>query len=100
MKRACAVCGRERDESTLTSFYPTPVEKQELKRMGEVEPLNVYYYCRACIRILANPTTAIPLMKGVIQFQARSVGVPVQEAEAIAERYAKKVLLVTTKSRS
>lgn len=100
MRHSCAVCGRERDEATMTCFVPTDKEKAALKDMGEEAPLDAYHYCRACVRILSNPNTAIPLMKGVIQFKARSVGVDLNNAEAIAERFGKKILAMAPKPRS
>lgn len=101
MKLHCAVCNRERDETVMTIFTPSPDEKKALKKMGEAKPLDRYAYCKACTRILSNPLTAIQLMKGVIQIQARSVGVPGSSAEALAEKYGNKVLAVTpTKPRS
>jgi len=100
MKLTCSVCGRERDEEAMTIFSPTTKEKAAMRKMGEEKPLDKYPFCRACIRLLSKPETAIPLMKGIVQFKARSAGVSVQDAEAIAERYGNKVLAVTPKPRS
>ena len=100
MKKSCAVCNKTQEESKMTLFAPTPTEKEALKKMGEENPLASYAYCKACVGILSNPVTAIPLMKGLLQFRARSIGVSVTQAEAIAERFGKKVLELTYKPRS
>lgn len=95
MKLKCAVCERERDASTMQVFMTTPAEKRAMSAMGELKPKDSYAYCRACLRILQNQSTAVSLMKGVVQFQARASGVTTQEAEKIANNYGKSLLALT-----
>lgn len=95
MKLKCAICGRERDEGKMTVFSPTEAEKRALIRMGEETPLSRYAYCQPCVRLLSDPTTAIPLLQGTLQMQARSIGVPGHSAEELAKKYAAKVLRIT-----
>ena len=79
-------------------FSPTSEEKEALKKMGEVTPLEKYAYCKPCVGILSNPITAVALMRGVLQFQAKAVGVSSSNAEAIAERFGTKALKLANKS--
>jgi biotin synthase-related radical SAM superfamily protein len=95
MKRACAVCGRKRDESTMKVFATSTLERATLRKLGESTPEDSYAFCRSCVGILSNPATAIPLMKGIIQFQARAAGVTPHNAERIAERFGKRVMDIT-----
>jgi len=98
MKLKCCVCGREREENTMKVFSPTQEEKDSLKKMGEKNLLERYAYCRPCVRILSEPKTAVALMSGVLQFQARAIGVSSASAEAIAERFGSKALKLTKKT--
>jgi hypothetical protein len=95
MKRTCSVCGRKRDEKTMRVFATTPSERETLRKMGEASPGDSYAFCRSCIGVLSNPATAIPLMKGVIQFQARASGVSTHSAEQIADRFGKRIMSIT-----
>jgi hypothetical protein len=85
----CAICSRPRDEATMQIIELSEADKQVVRRMGENHPESKYAYCRACIKLLSNPETAIPLMKGVAQLQARRLGANPEVADQHAEAFAK-----------
>lgn len=87
----CDLCRNPKPGESLTSFETTPEERATMKRMGETEPREVYSYCRACIRLLANPEKAHNFMKGLVEFQARASGFDESAATRAAGEFAKKL---------
>jgi hypothetical protein len=69
-------------------FATTAEERAAMKLMGEREPKDSYAYCAACIRVLKNPITAYPLIKGFAQVTATVSGVNPEVAEKAAEKFA------------
>lgn len=91
-KLPCAICSREREESDMQVFTPTPEERKAMEKMGEAHPLDRYAYCKGCIQILKNPTTGLAFMKGLIQQHARAQGAKSEAAEKVIERFTVKLL--------
>jgi len=89
MKVTCEICKREREEETCEVFTLTAEERQILLKQGET-PQERYVYCRPCMRLLKDPVTALQLIKGVVQVQATAMGAV--NAEAVAEKFANKLL--------
>jgi hypothetical protein len=84
------MCRRERDKATCRVFATTAEERETLRAMGEVDPPEEYVYCRPCFRMLEDPERAANLMKGVVEVQLRSIGVP--NAGAVAEKFKQRLL--------
>lgn len=85
--KTCCVCNRERPKKELRTFYPTEAEKDLLRRSGETEVLQAYRYCASCIRLISSEETALPLLRGVMETQARHNGVPSHKAEEAAGKF-------------
>ena len=81
----CVICQRSRTPSTCTRYDLTPEEQMALRVAGQANPPSIIYYCRPCFRLLSNQTTALEMMKGLVEANLRSSGVP--DAESKAERF-------------
>lgn len=88
----CAICGRSKDEEAMRIIETTAEERVQLKKMGETSPQERYAYCRSCISVLENLSTATSYFKGIIQVHARAKGVPAPAAERAANRFANQLL--------
>ena len=85
--RICCVCNRERDRKDLKTFFPTDAEKDMLRKGEETDVLSSYDYCLSCIRLMSDRETAIPLLTGIAEVQARHNGVADHTAERIAKSF-------------
>lgn len=93
MKVNCAICNRPRDASACKAFTTTAEDRENLRKLGEKVPKAVYYYCRPCVRLMENPSTAIELMRGVVHGHARALGTV--NADEVADRYKNRLLAKT-----
>ena len=84
MKLACCICNRQKEESEGKTFVLTDAEKASLVKIRQ-SPLDKYFYCRPCFRMISDPEKAAQLIKGVVQVSLTAQGNP--KAEAIATRY-------------
>jgi hypothetical protein len=84
MKVACCVCNRQKEESDGQTYVLTNAEKATLVKSGQT-PLDKYFYCRPCFRMISDPEKAAQLIKGVVQVTLTAQGNP--KAEEIATRY-------------
>ncbi len=91
-KLDCAICGRQKDESTMKVIETTAKERSIMSKMGEKEPKDSYAYCRSCMSILSNKTSALSFMQGLIQVRARAQGVSPVTAEKVAGNFTAKLL--------
>lgn len=98
-KLPCAICGRSKDEETMRVIETTAEERIHLEKMGEVNPQGRYAYCRSCMSVMENPTTAASYLKGIIQVHARAKGVTAPAAERAADRFTSRLLQRGLKSK-
>jgi hypothetical protein len=97
-KIACAICKREKEESSMKVLVPSDQDKLALKALGEVSPLDRYAYCKGCVQILQNPTTGLALIKGILKHHAKNAGVHPEMAQKAIDRFASKLLDKTLKN--
>ena len=97
-KRACAMCRHERDEEKMKIFPVSAEDKVLLRSMGEENPPDQYAYCKNCVNLLSNQSTAIPLIKGTVQVNARASGVHPTVAEKAADSFVVKLSKLSTKT--
>lgn len=82
--RQCVVCNRQVPEGQGKTLVLSEQEKVFVRSSGQ-EPPESYVYCTPCIRLLSDRESGAQLIKGTLQAQLRSSGVP--QAESIATSY-------------
>lgn len=90
----CAVCNRSKKRSECEVIRLTEAEKKSVRSTGAT-PLDEYFYCRPCWRIVTDRFKGADLQKGIVQVSLQQIGVT--NAEAIATRYRDNLLSITPK---
>ena len=91
----CTICRQDRENCKI--FQLTAAEKREFEAK-EIKPPEELAYCQPCWKTISDPVSGPALMKGLVQVQLQSLGVP--NAEDLARRFHVKLLKHAGKPRS
>lgn len=92
----CVVCRREPSVGDCVTFHLQPDERALWKEQTG-EDAEAWHYCKACFRVLSDPTQGAELLKGMLQVSLGAQGVP--QANQLAAKFHSGLTTLVVKAR-